>query len=442
MEAMQDIYIYLLMQRGNQWMFMNSLKEFREKIGKVPEAEQLIIGKFSRWGKPVSLGLLGKDIKELRRAKEKILKELRSMDELRDISDNSATGKREIDISLKPQAFALGFTNSDIIRQVRQGFFGDEIQRIQEGNDEIKIWVRYSSKDRSSIHKLEQMKIRGRSGEEIPLASLVDHKIERGIETISHYNGSRVIRIEAEKRDHYASTTDILDSVRARVEPILKAEYPGVSLTYGGERRHGVKTLRSLQKYGFPAICMMFGLIMIHFRSFSQGIIFLPLIIMGFCCATIGHIIRDIPLSVLSAYGILALFGVIVNDAVVMIDKYNSLIRNGTNMKSAAYLAGISRFRAITLTSITTVAGLMPLMIQNDFQSRFLIPMAVSVAFGVLFGTFFILYFVPPLMSALNDFRQLIYWVRHRAWPENAELLEPAMKRTIKDRTDQKGNRK
>ena len=177
---------------------------------------------------------------------------------------------------------------------------------------------------------------------------------------------------------------------------------------------------------------MMFVLIMIHFGSFSQGIIFLPLIIIGFCCASFGHWIRDIPLSVLSAYGIMALLGVIVNDAVVMIDKYNSSIKEGRDMFESAFIAGISRFRPIVLTSITTVAGLLPLIIQNDFQSRFLIPMAVGVASGVFFGTFFILLFLPPLMIVMNDFRWYRSVMSSRFFnnniPEKRELLEPAMR--------------
>ena len=408
------------------------IERIRKRIGEVPEAEQLIIGKYSRWGKPVSLGLLGKDIEELQGAKKEVMTILKNMSSVRDISDNTSTGKREILLELKPEAYALGFRTSEIIRQIRQGFFGDEIQRIQEGTDEVKVWVRYNEANRQSILQLENMKIRGPRGEQIPLTSLADYRIERGIEKINHYNGSREIRIEAEKRNYYESTTELLDSVSKKVDPILASNYPGVKLTYGGERRRGTRAIQSLQKYGIPAVVIMFVLIMIHFGSFSQGIIFLPLIIIGFCCASFGHWIRDIPLSVLSAYGIMALLGVIVNDAVVMIDKYNSSIKEGRDMFESAFIAGISRFRPIVLTSITTVAGLLPLIIQNDFQSRFLIPMAVGVASGVFFGTFFILLFLPPLMIVMNDFRWYRSLMSSRFFnnniPDKRELLEPAMR--------------
>lgn len=377
----------------------------REIIGQVPEAEKLNIGGRNRWGSPVSISLLGKDLVELDLAKDFLKKELANIEELKDITENTSVGKREVQITLKPKAYFLGLSQAEIANQLRYGFFGGQAQRLQSGKDEIRVWVRYPESDRLNLGQLENVKIKTIAGE-YPLMELVDYKIERGPVSIKHFNAAREIRIDADLIDLYAPVPPILERVNKEILPILEANYPGVSVIYQGQQRAGNEAQGEMGKYFGIAFAIMIILIMLHFKSFSQSFIIILIIPLGWLGSVWGHGIEGFPVSILSAWGMVALSGVIINDSVVYLAKYNGLLLEGFGVKEAVYRAGISRFRPILLTTITTVAGLYPLILENSFQAQFLIPMAISLAYGVFFGTSFILLFFPPMILVLNDLKR------------------------------------
>ncbi|MBN1651960.1 MAG: efflux RND transporter permease subunit [Bacteroidales bacterium] len=374
----------------------------RKIIGKVPEVEKLNIGGRNRWGSPVSISLMGKDLEVLDHAKDFLKSELNGLPELKDITENTSVGKREVQIKLKPKAYFLGLTQAEIANQLRYGFFGGQAQRLQSGKDEIRVWVRYPQSDRLYIGQLENVKIKTAVGE-YPLMELVDYNIDRGPVSIKHYNAAREIRIDAELVDLYAPVPPILERVNKEILPKLKANYPGVSVMYQGQQRDGGDAQKEMMKYFGIAFAIMIILIMIHFKSFSQSFIIILIIPLGWLGSVWGHGIEGFPVSILSAWGMVALSGVIINDSVVYLAKYNSLLLEGYGIKEAVYRAGLSRFRPILLTTITTVAGLYPLILENSFQAQFLIPMAISLAYGVFFGTAFILLFFPPMILVLNE---------------------------------------
>ncbi|MDA3907111.1 MAG: efflux RND transporter permease subunit [Bacteroidales bacterium] len=374
----------------------------RKIIGKIPDAEKLNIGGRNRWGSPVSISLMGKDLVELNHAKDFLKAELNGIDELKDITENTSVGKREVQIKLKPKAYFLGLSQAEIANQLRFGFFGGQAQRLQSGKDEIRVWVRYPQSDRLNIGQLENVKIKTMAGE-YPLMELVDYDIVRGPVSIKHFNASREIRIDAELVDLYAPVPAILERVNAEILPRLEANYPGVSIMYQGQQRDGGDAQKEMMKYFGIAFAFMIIIIMFHFKSFSQSFIIILIIPLGWLGSVWGHGIEGFPVSILSAWGMVALSGVIINDSVVYLAKYNSLLLEGYSIKEAVYRAGISRFRPILLTTITTVAGLYPLILENSFQAQFLIPMAISLAYGVLFGTSFILLFFPPMILVLNE---------------------------------------
>jgi len=429
-----NIFVQLRDMEGSPISSYEIAQRIQDKIGKVPEAEKFTVGGQNRWGKPVSISLLGKNLEELDLAKDILLQDLKNFESLKDVTNTNALGKREVRLKLKPRAYFLGLNRDEISRQIRQGFFGGQAQRLQAGKDEVRVWVRYPKEDRISIGQLESMKIKTMAGE-YPLNELATYTIERGPVNISRYNGYREIRIDADLVDPYEAVPPILEKVKKDIEPKIKALYPGVSFAYQGQQKTSDEATSELMKYFTIAFAVIILIIMIHFKSLTQGTIILMMIPLGWIGAILGHGVEGIPVSMLSAWGMVALSGVIINDAVVFLSKYNTLIREGKKVQDAVYEAGLSRFRPIVLTSLTTVAGLYPIILETSFQAQFLIPMAVSLAYGVMIGTGFLLLFFPVLVLVLNDVKvwSAYLWslVRHfynPAFPvhkPNREDVEP-----------------
>jgi len=378
----------------------------KEKIGAVNGVEKYTIGANNRWGAPVSISLLGKDLEQLNLANKFFQDELRKMASLYNINDNNPLGSREVRLSLKPKAFYLGMDLRSITSQIRQGFFGGQAQRLQEGKDEIKVWVRYPKSDRIFIGQMEDMRIRTPKGE-FPLSELIDYEILRGPVSIQRYNGAREIRVDADLIDPSEPVPPILEYIETTILPVLEANYPSVRPEYQGQQKRSAEDVDELQIYFAVALLLIVFIVMIHFRSFTQGLIVLMMIPLGWLGSTWGHGIEGYPVSMLSAWGMVALTGVIINDAVVFLSKYNLFVQEGMQPVSAVKEAGKARFRAIILTTITTTVGLYPLILENSFQAQFLIPMAIALAYGVLVGTMFILMFFPVLIMVLNDIKRI-----------------------------------
>ncbi len=385
----------------------------REKIGPVNEAEKFAIGGRVTFGTPISISLLGKSLEELEQAKHFLKSRMENIPTLRDIVDNNAIGKREVQLELKPKAYFLGLNRYDIANQVRQGFFGGQAQRLQIGKDEVRVWVRYPKQDRISLGQLENMKIKTRLGE-FPLNELAGYKISRGPVNIRRYNGQREVRIESDLVDPLEPVPAILEQINTEIVPELQRRFPGIDIKFLGQSRDSDESLTDMIKYFSIALVIMILIIMIHFKSASQAIIILMMIPLAWMGAAWGHGIEGIPFSMLSAWGMVALSGVIINDAVIFLAKYNKLLQEGLSVANAAYKAGLARFRAIILTTLTTTLGLYPIILEKSFQAQFLKPMAVSLAYGVAFGTLFILFFFPALIITLNDLR--VFFTRIFRW--------------------------
>jgi len=378
----------------------------KEKIGEVNDVEKYTIGAFNRWGAPVSISLLGNDLEQLNQANDFFQGELRKMASLYNINDNNPLGSREVRLRLKPKAYYLGMDLRSITSQIRQGFFGGQAQRLQEGKDEIKVWVRYPKSDRIFIGQMEDMRIRTPKGE-FPLSELIEYEILRGPVSIQRYNGAREIRVDAELIDPSEPVPPILEYIETTILPELEARFPDVRPEYQGQQKRSAEDIEELKIYFSIAFMLIIFIVMIHFRSFTQGIIVLMMIPLGWLGSAWGHGVEGFPVSMLSVWGMVALSGVIINDAVVFLSKYNLFVEEGMLPISAVKEAGKARFRAIILTTITTTVGLYPLILENSFQAQFLIPMAIALAYGVLVGTMFILMFFPVLIMVLNDIKRI-----------------------------------
>ena len=403
----------------------------RKAVGPVPEAQNISFGRFSMFGKPVSVTFLGKHMDQLRSACDLMVSELNTFTELEDITDSEQEGRREVSITLKPRAHALGLKLQDIVGQVRQGFYGQEAQRIQRGRDEIRVWVRYSDQDRTSIGYLDQMRIRTTDGAEYPFSELARYEIKRSVSHINHLDRRREITVEAALADENTPLLPILQEVHQKVVPRVLAQVSGVRASFEGQTREQGKVTRSLRR-AFPiAFIGMFILIILVFRSYAQAALVCSLIPLGIMGAVWGHGIQGLLLNMLSVYGLIALTGIIVNDSIVLVDQVNRNLLSGQNFHDAVYNASISRLRPILLTTLTTAIGLAPLISETSRQAQFLIPMAVSVAYGLLFGTFILLIVLPSGCLVLNRIRML--WAgllgHEQVTPES---VEPAVQERIK----------
>jgi multidrug efflux pump subunit AcrB len=392
-----------------------------EKTGPVPEAQKYIVAGRNTFGDPVSVSLLSSNQDDLEGARSYLRGELAKIGELNNITDNYPLGKQEIRIRLKPQAYILGFNYAAISAQIRQGFFGGQSQRLQSGRNELRVWVRYPQTDRYAIGQLERMKVKTPQGE-YPLTELIDYDILRGPVNIRHYKGSREITVTAGVKNPDEPTVAINEKINTEIVPKLKEMFPNVIVEELGQKKESKESGKSLGKIYMIAFALMMMLIMIHFKSFSQMLIIMSMIPLAILGSLWGHGIEGIPVSMLSVWGIVALTGVIINDAVVFLARYNSLLLEGLKVKEAVYQAGIARFRAIILTTLTTTVGLYPIILENSFQAKFLIPLAVALAYGVFVGTIFILIFFPAAIMLLNDLKVALKWLWTGRKPEREEV--------------------
>ena len=399
-----NVNVMMKDMEGREISSFDIAEAVRKKIGVVKEAEKFSVGGRNRWGKPVSVSLLGKDLEELNHAKLMMIEQMEEMASLKNVADNNAIGRQEIRLKLKPRAYFLGLDRSSVANQIRQGFYGSQSQRLQSGKNEIRVWVRFPKEGRENIGKLDSMKIRTQSGS-FPLRDLVEYEIVRGPVSIQRFNSSREIRIEADLLDPYEPVPPILQKLAAEAIPEMQKKFPGVKVVYQGQRKESDRAQQSLGKYYGIAFAMIVIVLMIHFKSFSQPFIILMMIPLAWIGSAWGHILEGIPISILSAWGMVALSGVIINDAVVFLSKYNRNLVEGSKVEEAVYDAGISRFRPIVLTSLTTVLGLYPIVLEKSFQAQFLKPMAISLAYGVMIGTAFLLILFPALILILNEMK-------------------------------------
>lgn len=399
----------------------------REAVGPIDEAEVLSFGGRSFFGKPVSVSLTGSNLAELQAATAELKGELEQMAELTDVVDNNQEGLRELNIELKEKARYLGLDLSDIVGQVRSAFFGSEAQRLQRGEDEVRVWLRYGEDSRRSVADLQSMRIRLPGGGEYPLSEIVDLTPQRGVIAINHVDGKREVKVEAGISDNSVSVSDVNARVQGVILPAVLDKYAGVSTVTDGQVRNQEKTAASAAIVVPVILALMFFVIALTFRSIMQAAVLFLLIPFGMIGVIWGHWLMDKPISLFSILGVIALVGIVVNDGLVFISSYNDNIRSGMSMMNALKDTGRSRFRPILLTSITTFAGLAPLLLNKSRQAQFLIPMAISVAFGLLAITVILLVLLPALLVLLNRFRY--NWARafQGTQPDYREV-EPAYK--------------
>ena len=386
----------------------------REKTGEIIGAERFTLNDAANFGgSPVSISLLSEtnNLVELKQAKNELIINLKNNPLLIDVSNNDPEGIKEIQVKLKENAYIAGLDLSAIMYQIRSAFFGVEAQRFQRGDDEIKVWVRYNKNTRSYVNNLEQMKILTPNGDRVPLSEIATYEVKRGDVSINHLDGKREIQINANLIDPNISAADIVFDLRNNTIPNIQEKYPSISASFEGQYREANKTIQSAYTVFPLALFLIFATIGFTFRTYSQPFLLLLLIPFSLTTVAWGHLLHGFPVNVISLLGIIALIGILVNDGLVLISKFNSNLREGMTFDDAIFEAGRVRFRAIFLTSITTMAGLAPIILEKSFQAQLLKPMAISIAYGIGYATFLTLILLPILISITNTLKVKGTWL-------------------------------
>ncbi len=370
------------------------VREWRKMIGVIPGAESLTFrAEIGRISDPIEIQFSGNDFNTLGEVSDKVKAQLALFPAVFDISDTLSDGKQELQVELKDEAHALGLTRSDVVNQIRNAFYGFQVQRIQRGRDDIRVMVRFPESERKSVANLQDLRITGDNGLSVPLGQIVTLKPGKSPTSIIRINRYRTVKVSADINKAAANMTVLQQELKHYLDELLQ-QYPGVSYSFEGEMREQEESFSSM---GIGLVIMLFviyGLLAIPFKSYVQPLVVMSIIPFGAIGALIGHWIMGMDLTMLSMLGMMALVGVVVNDSLVLVDFINNH-KKSIGLHEAILKAGVARFRPVMLTSLTTFIGLAPLLFEQSTQAQFLIPMAVSLGFGILFATFITLLLVP-----------------------------------------------
>ena len=399
---------------------------WRDLSGDVPDALELIFMSEDIFpiGKPIEVRLMGDDFTAMREAAMRLEAELATYPGVLDISNDFRPGKMEIQLALKPAGRVLGITLADLAGQVNQGFYGAEALRLQRGRDDVKVVIRYPEAERRSLGDLDNIRIRTPNGSEVPFGEVATATLRRGFAVIKRTDRQRALSVTADVDSTKANAEKILVALDEDFLPRLLADYENMRYSFEGQHKETQRSVGSLFRGFIIAMLLVYTILAVIFRSYAQPLVVMSVIPFGFIGAVVGHLIMGHVLSLISLFGLVALSGVLVNDSLVLVDFINRARRQGTPLFEAVLAGGQQRFRAIILTSVTTVAGLSPILFEKSVQAQFLIPMAISMSFGLMGATVLVLVLVPALYLLLHDVQSIGRWLRTGTFAEKPH--EPA----------------
>ena len=384
------------------------IKAWRERVGDIPDVVDMDFkATLNNPGSTIDLELASSSLDDLRLAADALKERLIVDRGLYDIRDSFQKGKQELHIELKPVARNLGLSLDDVAMQVRQAYHGVDVQNLQRGEQDVKVVVRYSAEERSSLWYLENMSIRLRDSSSIPLLTVADIEYGEGASQIDRHNRRRIIRVSAKVDDNVTTPTRVMEELKKDYLNSISDRFPGMTWSIAGAQKEKEEFKDYLIKAYIFALMAMYVMMAVLFRSYTQPLMVMSAVPFGLIGALTGHVIAGLDLTIWSLVGMIAVSGVVVNDNLVLVDFMNSNREKGISLMESIRDAGIARFRPIMLTSLTTFGGLAPLMLERSLQAQFLIPMAVSLAFGVMFATVISLVLVPALYHIVHDLEVL-----------------------------------
>ena len=382
-------------------------KLWRDEVGPLPNVrkQRYFAGTNAGGGAKINLTLSGSDPEQLTQAGKELQAKLGQYNGVFDIYNSQGAGGREVLISLKPHASQLGITLGDVARQVRQAFYGEEVQRLQRGADTVKVMVRYPLEDRRSLATLEEMYIRTANGRSVAINEVADIQLGLGLTAINRIDRARTVTISADTDASKVQSGVVISDLTENHIPQLLAKYPGLKFGLGGASEEERKLMERMI-IGFAAsLFLIYGLLAVPLKSYVQPLVIMSVIPFGFIGAVIGHVLFDVAISMLSIFGLIALAGVVVNDSLILVEFVNRGRSDNDSIDQALLGAGKKRFRAILLTTMTTFVGLLPMLFETSTQAQFVIPMALSLSFGIVFATTITLVLVPCLYRVIYDLR-------------------------------------
>lgn len=415
-----EVALQIELPSNHEGLTPNDLvKRWRELTGNVPKVDNLTFtAEVFSSGKAIEIELRGRDIVALERAASELSNELRAYPGVMDIVDSFEGGKRELQLNIKDSARSLNLTAQDLATQVRQAFYGEEVQRLQRGREDLKIMVRYPKEERRSLSNIEQMQIRTNEGSEIPFSTVAEASMGRGMANIKRINGLRVISVTADVDRSVITPEEVLGDLESRIMPPLSDRY-SIAINLAGEAEEKQEAAGSLIITASIAMFAIYTLLAIPLKSYLQPLIVMSVIPFGACGAVFGHVIMGQDLMFFSLLGIMALSGVAVNASLIMVDFYNRENRRLNHPYSALVSAAMSRFRPLALTSATTFVGLIPLLINESISTMMFTPIAISLAFGVLTSSLIALLVVPCFCLILEDIK---LWLSEGKTPSEQNL--------------------
>ena len=370
----------------------------RELMGDVPDAREVSVEyTHNDRGPDFELSIRHPDLDILRVAVDDLEEQLRTYESLYDIRNNLESASEEIQINLRPGAHKLGLTMSDVTRQVRQAYYGEEVQRLPREGQDVKVMVHYPLESRRSIESLEHFRVRTDDGREVPLLSVAELVYAPGIKRIQRWNGNRAARVSADLKDSIRD--DIMEDLDENFFPDWEKRYPGIQRGSVGQAEGEARFIKEVMGLYLIAFFVMYAMLAVAFRSYWQPLLILVAMPYAFVGAIYGHAMLNMTLAIFSYFGIAAAAGVVVNDNLVLIDYTNRLRAQGMKPLEAVVEAAVVRFRPIMLTTATTIVGLTPMMLERSIQAKFLTPIVVSLVSGVFFAFFVTLLMVPALYA-------------------------------------------
>ncbi|HKJ17492.1 MAG TPA: efflux RND transporter permease subunit [Xanthomonadales bacterium] len=374
----------------------------RELMGDVPDAKEVSVNyTFNNNDPDFELSIRHPDLEVLRTATQDLENQLRTYEAMYDVRNNLEGASDEIRLTMKPGTTKLGLTLAEVNRQVRQAYFGEEVQRLPRSGQDVKVKVRYPTESRRSIESLKDFRVRMPDGRAVPLLSVADLEYTPGIKRIQRWNGNRAARVSADLKENVRD--DIMDDLEENFFPEWEQRYPGISRGSVGQAEGEKRFIKEVTGKYMIALFAMYAMLAVAFKSYSQPILIMVAIPFAFVGAILGHLAMNETMAIFSYFGIAAAAGVVVNDNLVLMDYCNRLRNKGQDPYQAVVNAGVERFRPILLTTVTTIVGLTPMMLERSIQAAFLKPVVISLAFGVALAFFVTLFLVPAMYTVGVD---------------------------------------
>ncbi|MEC7960352.1 MAG: efflux RND transporter permease subunit, partial [Pseudomonadota bacterium] len=406
-------------------------KRLRQSLGDLSQAKDVRFDYTIRDpGKPISLLFASDSIADLEVLAQEVRGALERYPGVFDITDSFDAPLEELVLSLKPAAETLGVSLADVATQIRQAFYGEEVQRIPRDGEDVRVMIRYPESERRAIANINSMYIRTRDGAEVPFSTVATYRVETGYQSIERLDRLRTLEVSADVSEDGAPPRAIVESVLRNDGPVWLQRYPGLTINMDGELQEEIEFQQAMVYMGSLSMLIIFGLMAIAFKSYWQPFLVLTAVPFGLMGAIFGHWMLGWQVSMFSIMGVIACAGVVVNDNLVLIDRINNLRDEGMDLVDALLQGATDRFRPIILTSVTTFVGLVPIMLETSVQAQFLIPMVVSLSFGVMFATGVTLVLVPALYLLGDDIGKFLSIVTKRELErQDADVSPPLVEK-------------